>query len=168
MRGPYGSGFPPPIPGKRLVLLGGGTGSAPIIMAARLYAEKASRAWFGFSEEIAPMFRASMEKEVHGARIVIDPPGSVGEVVKALSTDMDAAPEAYQDCYAFVCGPTPMMNAAVDTLARKIRKDLIFLGREDIMRCGIGLCGSCGTETGLRSCVDGPVMSAGAGLSEEN
>ncbi|MDA8405791.1 MAG: hypothetical protein M0T73_02880, partial [Deltaproteobacteria bacterium] len=32
------------------------------------------------------------------------------------------------------------------------------ISREDVMKCGIGLCGSCGTENGLRSCIDGPVF----------
>jgi hypothetical protein len=27
-----------------------------------------------------------------------------------------------------------------------------------MVKCGIGLCGSCGTEKGLRSCIDGPVF----------
>ncbi|MGB9616995.1 MAG: hypothetical protein ACPL7J_06695 [Desulfomonilaceae bacterium] len=26
------------------------------------------------------------------------------------------------------------------------------------MKCGLGLCGSCATENGLRSCIDGPVF----------
>ncbi len=50
-------------------------------------------------------------------------------------------------------------NTVVGVFEGKIAPDRIFLAREDIMRCGIGLCGSCATEDGLRSCVDGPVMN---------
>jgi dihydroorotate dehydrogenase subfamily 1 len=158
MRGPYGRGFPAPEVGKGLVLVGGGTGSAPILMAGSRYAENVSRAWFGFSGVIEPAFCDSIQKIIPRTRIVTDPPGKVGEVVKALSEDMEAQPGVYKNCHAFVCGPTPMMDAAIETLSREIPKDRISMAREDIMRCGMGLCGSCGTETGLRSCVDGPVM----------
>ncbi len=93
-----------------------------------------------------------------GSRIVIDPPGTVGEVVRALQADMVANAALYRECAAFVCGPRPMMDAVVDALKQYSPKGGIHLAREDVMRCGIGICGSCGTETGLRSCVDGPVM----------
>jgi dihydroorotate dehydrogenase subfamily 1 len=157
MRGPYGRGFPAPEAGRGLILVGGGTGSAPILMAGSRYAENVSRAWFGFSGAIEPWFSESIQEIIPQASIITDPPGKVGEVVKALSQDMEEQPGAYEGCQAFVCGPTPMMNAAIEALSRKIPRDLIFMAREDIMRCGIGLCGSCGTEAGLRSCVDGPV-----------
>ena len=54
------------------------------------------------------------------------------------------------------------MRAAVEALedpaSSGVPRDRIFTAREDIIRCGIGICGSCGTPSGLRSCVDGPVM----------
>ncbi|RLI82272.1 dihydroorotate dehydrogenase, partial [Archaeoglobales archaeon] len=31
---------------------------------------------------------------------------------------------------------------------------------ERFMRCGLGVCGSCVLENGLRVCVEGPVFSA--------
>ncbi len=37
MRGPYGKGFPDPEPGRPLVLVGGGTGAAPVIMAGTYF-----------------------------------------------------------------------------------------------------------------------------------
>ncbi len=50
-----------------------------------------------------------------------------------------------------------MMSAAVKVVQAVTPNNRICIAREDIMRCGIGICGSCGTERGLRSCVDGPV-----------
>ncbi|HTY24693.1 MAG TPA: tRNA-dihydrouridine synthase [Desulfomonilaceae bacterium] len=157
MRGPYGKGFPAPEADEPLVLVGGGTGVAPIIMAASLRGNIA-KAFFGFSGDITEPFRREILNRIPGSKIVSDPPGTVGEVVRVLRADMAADPGVYSHCAAFVCGPRPMMKAVVEALGERLPDGSIYLAREDVMRCGIGVCGSCGTETGLRSCVDGPVM----------
>jgi dihydroorotate dehydrogenase subfamily 1 len=158
MRGPYGKGFPDPEPGRSLVLVGGGTGAGPVIMAGTFFRQSISKAFFGFAGEVTEEFNDEILTRLPGSRIVIDPPGTVGEVVRALQADMGANAALYRECAAFVCGPRPMMDAVVDALKQYSPKGGIHLAREDVMRCGIGICGSCGTETGLRSCVDGPVM----------
>jgi dihydroorotate dehydrogenase (NAD+) catalytic subunit len=158
LRGPYGKGFPQPLRGKRLVLVGGGTGAAPLLMAADAWPDRIRRAFFGFSRRITDDFRQDILSRIPEAHIVIDPPDRVGEVIRLLIEDMAADPTVYEEAQAFLCGPSVMMKLAAEVLASTVSPDLIFMGREDIMRCGIGLCGSCGTETGLRSCVDGPVI----------
>lgn len=158
MRGPYGKGFPKPSEGTRVVLIGGGTGAAPLVMAGARWREVIARAFFGFSSEVAGWFIDEIGATIRGARIVIDPPDTVGHVLKSLADDLGRAPSRYEECAVFLCGPDPMMRAAVQLLKDKVPIERIFVAREDIMRCGIGICGSCGTETGLRSCVDGPVM----------
>ncbi len=158
MRGPYGKGFPPPENGRPLILIGGGTGAAPVIMAGPFFSKSVSRAFFGFASEPTETFKNEILSRVPGSLIVSDPPGKVGEVVRALESDLIANPALYQDCAAFVCGPRPMMSAVVNVLRPYSPKGGIHLAREDVMRCGIGICGSCGTEHGWRSCVDGPVM----------
>lgn len=159
-RGPYGKGFPQADPSRPLVLVGGGTGVAPILLAARRWNKLVSRAFFGFSGEITQDFAQELRSLAQAARIFVDPPDRVGEVVRALAHDVAKEPELYANCMAYLCGPSAMMRAALDVLIEAgVEKDHIFLAREDIMRCGIGLCGSCGTQSGLRSCTDGPVMN---------
>jgi dihydroorotate dehydrogenase subfamily 1 len=158
MRGPYGKGFPEPEPGRPLLLVAGGTGSAPVMMAATRWRRAVSKAFFGFSTDISSAFRDELDALVPGAHLALDPPGQVGEVVKTLDRDVSREPDFYSACQAYVCGPAPMMRAAMELLSRSMPLERIYLAREDVMRCGIGLCGSCGTRSGLRSCVDGPVM----------
>jgi len=160
MRGPYGHGFPEPGPGKRLVLVAGGTGAAPIIMALSRWNASVARAFFGFSAQIEQWFQDELETLGPNVRVIMDAPDHVGDVVRALKEDMVSTPALYADCRVFICGPKLMMRATVRALEDSVPRDNIFLAREDIMRCGIGICGSCGTGTGLRSCVDGPVMGA--------
>jgi dihydroorotate dehydrogenase (NAD+) catalytic subunit len=158
MRGPYGKGFPDPGPGKPLILIGGGTGAAPVLLAARRWRDSVTSAFFGFSDQIVDDFIEEIQSSAPGARIVVDPPGRVGEVVRALEDHVSNYPETSANCLVFMCGPSAMMQAAIQVLsAGGVTDDRIFIAREDIMRCGIGLCGSCGTRSGLRSCTDGPV-----------
>ena len=159
MRGPYGRGFPEPQPSRPLILVSGGTGAAPIMLAAARWPAAVSRAFFGFSDHVSDIFQDEILATVPSACIAIDPPGQIGEVVRLLADDMAMQSATYEECQAFICGPGPMMDAVIALMAEKTPKDRLFTAREDIMRCGIGLCGSCGTKSGLRSCIDGPVMT---------
>ena len=159
MRGPYGKGFPCLSLSDKVILIGGGTGVAPVIMAGMRARHNVIGAYFGFSSTIEDRFRNELEDAFPHCRIAVDPPGAPGEVARTLEADLRNDPEAYKDALAFICGPNPMMNAVAKALAGIIPRDRIFAAREDIMRCGIGICGSCGTPDGLRSCIDGPVTN---------
>jgi dihydroorotate dehydrogenase (NAD+) catalytic subunit len=159
MRGPYGKGFPDPGPEQRIVLIGGGTGSAPIMMAARKWKTQVAKAFFGFSREPDERLRTELTGLVEGCIIAIDSGGKPGEVVHRLSADTEENPDDYRNALVFLCGPSLMMKSSVECLKKITSADSIYTAREDLMRCGVGICGSCGTPHGLRSCVDGPVMA---------
>jgi dihydroorotate dehydrogenase (NAD+) catalytic subunit len=158
LRGPYGNGFPEPPPGHPVVLVAGGTGTAPIMMAGNRWQKNIARIFLGFSKDLSSSFQSELQRSAPRLRIVIDPPGETGEVVKHLAADLRSDRALYSNCMVFMCGPRPMTGAATALLLDTVPKGRIFIAREDVMRCGIGLCGSCGTENGLRSCVDGPVL----------
>ncbi len=161
MRGPYGQGFPEPEMKRPLVLLGGGTGVAPIMMAAVRWNDRVAAGFVGFSAEVSRSFEAELVASIRSCRIVIDPPGSPGAVIRSMAEHMEQDPGLYEQCQVFICGPKALMESATDLLSKAVPRDRIFLAGEEIMRCGIGICGSCATEDGLRSCVDGPVLTAG-------
>jgi len=158
MRGPYGTGFPEPMD-RPLVLVAGGTGTAPIALAAERWKSTVARVFVGFSQDVSPAFRQEILARIPEPRIVVDRAGMPGEVIRHLGQDMNRDKHLYTECWAFVCGPATMMKAAVAVLNERVPNNRIYTAREDLMRCGIGICGSCGTSSGLRSCVDGPVMS---------
>jgi dihydroorotate dehydrogenase (NAD+) catalytic subunit len=157
-RGPYGNGFPNPDKGDRIVLIAGGTGAAPIVMAGKKWHDAVIRAYAGFSSEIEPQLRDELTACLASPEIVVDPPGNPGEVVRFMAREMREQPMEFRDSLFFLCGPRAMMKAANEVITELAPNSRIFTAREDIMRCGIGICGSCGTGSGLRSCVDGPVM----------
>jgi dihydroorotate dehydrogenase subfamily 1 len=157
LRGPYGTGFPDPAD-HGMVMVAGGTGVAPLIMAAVRWPSLIHKAFLGFSFQISQQFRKELEDAIPHSRIVIDHPGTKGEVLDELEKDIERNPDFYNNVQFFLCGPKAMMDSAVSLVRKTLPMAPIFEAREDIMRCGIGLCGSCGTTDGLRSCVDGPVM----------
>jgi len=158
LRGPYGNGFLEPPLSRPLVLIAGGTGAAPLIMAAARWQRQVGRMFIGFSKEIQAHFKRELERTVARVRVVVDAPGEVGAILRELAHDMRSEKILYRNCVAFLCGPRRMTGAAVALLLDAVPRSRIFVAREDLMRCGIGLCGSCATEHGLRSCIDGPVF----------
>jgi dihydroorotate dehydrogenase subfamily 1 len=159
VRGPYGNGFREPNPGEKLILLGGGTGAAPIIMAASRWSSSVLRTYLGFSCKIEGRFERRIRSLTPNLEILIDDPGQVGFAVEYIQSKIEGSYKGMENIAVYLCGPRSMMKRAGEVFSRFTRPDRIYIAREDVMRCGIGLCGSCGTENGLRSCVDGPILT---------
>lgn len=159
LRGPYGNGFPEPEPERPLVLVGGGTGIAPLMMAAGKWKDRIFRSYAGFSGQVDRWFRYDLAGRIPYCKVIIDPPGQPGEIIKVIEEDIAKSPGDYYKGQFFICGPVVMANKVVELINEQVNNPIIYVAREDVMRCGIGLCGSCATEDGRRSCVDGPVIS---------
>ncbi len=157
-RGPYGKGFQVPNEKDELLVLGGGTGVAPILLAAMKWPKNIIKAFFGFSQPLEEWFVSEIECIAPNARISIDKPGEPGAVFESLEREFCAPDLGIRAFRVYICGPYDMMKRAGDFFSRFVDPKEVYIAREDVMKCGIGLCGSCGTENGLRSCIDGPVF----------
>ncbi len=155
LRGPYGNGFPSDICHAPLLMLGGGTGAGPIIMAARKWEIHNPMVYLGFSFDI----EIDTKDICSRAHVAIDPPGRPGEVIRILKKAINENSDAFLNATVFLCGPRAMMEAGATVMAQLTNSGNIYMAREDVMKCGIGVCGSCGSPSGLRSCVDGPVIA---------
>lgn len=158
-RGPYGTGFPSAIPKTPLIMAGGGTGVGPIIMAAEKWSLCRPEVFLGFSANVNLSALQSVDAHAVKPRVAIDHPGQPGEVVRLLSNEILERKKDFINALVFVCGPSRMMQEIRKLLQQVTSPENILVAREDVMKCGIGICGSCGTPSGMRSCVDGPVMS---------
>jgi len=58
------------------------------------------------------------------------------------------------------CGPKEMIEKVVKIEEKFLSPERIYSSFNFLMRCGVGLCGSCATKKGLRPCVDGPFLKA--------
>ena len=147
IRGPFGNGFSPPA-GPSLIV-GGGYGISPL----RYFHQK-----FSGRYEISTIVGASTEKELL-FRDELSPEfvttddgtcGFEGNVISPLETvlkngDIEGV---------YVSGPERMIYRAYEMCRNREIK--LEASLERIMKCGVGLCGSCLID-GFRVCQDGPV-----------
>ncbi|MEA2168172.1 MAG: dihydroorotate dehydrogenase electron transfer subunit [Solirubrobacteraceae bacterium] len=143
--GPLGKPFAPPRDGRRPVLVGGGVGTAPIVMLHDQWPD--AQVILGFRDAE----HAVGAELIEGAQVATDD-GSVGH--HGLVTDLIPRDE---DIQLFACGPPPMLEA-VRRLGIPAQ-----LALESGMACGFGACFGCVVPTRhgyVRLCVDGPVLDA--------
>jgi len=152
LRGPYGSAFRVEGPA---VLLGGGIGIAPIRFLARSLERERRTALVLLGARTAAEHIFIEDFLRQGARFATDD-GSLGH--RGFVTDLLLDLPLSADTTLCACGPEPMLRAV-----RRIARDLELpaqLSLERVMKCGLGLCGACCLEgSGVRCCVEGPVVS---------
>jgi dihydroorotate dehydrogenase electron transfer subunit len=159
VRGPFGNHFIPSY--GKVLLVGGGTGIAPLLYLAKQLATKAKRLSFIigaktqnellFLNQLEPLCTepptATTEDGTYGLKCLITQP-----LAKLLA---EKGKQSFDMIYA--CGPE-RMTIQVFNLAEKHHVPL-EASLERLMRCGIGICGSCMIGK-YRVCKDGPVFNS--------
>ncbi|GAB4506422.1 MAG: dihydroorotate dehydrogenase electron transfer subunit [Anaerolineales bacterium] len=155
LRGPYGRGF------DRLarpaVLVAGGYGAAPLaFLARRLRAEGVEVAVALGAKRACDLVLAERFRDAGCSVHPATEDGSLGH--RGLATDVAARLlDANPDAALYACGPEAMLQR----LAHLCRERGVpgQFSMERMMKCGLGVCGSC-DHHGLLVCRDGPVFSA--------
>lgn len=157
VRGPYGNWFD--LRGKNLVMVGGGYGIAPLAFCAEVASSMDKKITIILGAEKADelLFRSRLQKI--GAKLELSTEdGSAGK--KGLATEiLERLLEEKKFDRILACGPEAMLKKTFD-LAKKYKVPL-QVSLERMMKCGIGLCGSCCIGP-YRVCSDGPVFSTNA------
>jgi dihydroorotate dehydrogenase electron transfer subunit len=154
IRGPYGKGFA--IHGKRLLMVAGGAGMAPLapFVEESLDHKVVVDLVVGAKTADELLFEGRVARA--GAKVhVSTDDGSKG--FKGLATESAASVLKNErfDCI-YACGPEMMIVGLLD-MAEKHRTPM-QASLERIMKCGIGICDSCALD-GRHVCKDGPVFS---------
>lgn len=167
VRGPYGNGYPlNDLQGMNLVLIGGGTGAAPIRGVIEYLRQNRPQynevdIFLGFRTPQEVLFKRDVhkwEKDLN-VHLTVDHSCegwrcSIGFVTKLLEYS-DLNP---QQRFVLTCGPPIMIKSAVEILQKKGFKDeQIYTSLERHMKCGIGKCGHCMVNDKY-VCMDGPVF----------
>ncbi len=157
MRGPFGTSFTQSR--GRVLLIGGGTGTAPLLFLAKQLREKTEKLAFvtGAKTKNELLFL----NELNGvcsekSLITTTDDGTYGlqcMVTEPLTKLLDH--EKFDMIYT--CGPEVMVKKIFELTEH--RKLPLEASLERLMRCGIGLCGSCVVGK-YRVCRDGPVFTA--------
>jgi dihydroorotate dehydrogenase electron transfer subunit len=145
-------------------LVGGGTGVAPLLFLAKRLAAKTEQLSFviGAKTRNELLFLKELDTVCAEESIIgTTEDGSFG--IQCLATEpLDDLLDKKSFNIIYTCGPEQMMRKVFD-LAEK-RRIPMEASLERLMRCGIGLCGSCLIGK-YRVCRDGPVFNL-AQLSE--
>ncbi len=157
IRGPFGNSFTESR--GKVLLVGGGTGTAPLLFLAKQLSTKTER--LSFVEGAKTKDELLFVKEIGGVCqekniITTTEDGTAGLqclVTQPLATLLDK--EHFDMIYA--CGPEVMVKKIFEMTEQ--RRLPIEASLERLMRCGIGLCGSCVIGK-YRVCRDGPVFNA--------
>jgi dihydroorotate dehydrogenase electron transfer subunit len=156
IRGPFGNSFT--IKNGRILMVGGGTGIAPLLFLTKKLASKTAKLVFvmGAKTKEELMFIDELEELCSKGNVVATTEdGSYG--VKGLATTpLETLLTKERFDMLYTCGPEQMMRKVFD-LAEKHRIAL-EASLERLMRCAIGLCGSCVVGK-YRVCRDGPVFT---------
>ncbi|HHV13990.1 MAG TPA: dihydroorotate dehydrogenase electron transfer subunit [Clostridiales bacterium] len=163
--GPLGNGFCLQ-EGKRVGLVGGGMGIAPLLAVAEQAVQEAIEVVVFLGARTGDYLLAKEEFEHLGQVFVVTDDGSVGE--KALvSKPLEEYLQNQQLDLILACGPTPMLKALAGIVETQGIKAQLSL--EQRMGCGVGACLGCAfpvkaaTPEGYtykRVCHDGPVFGA--------
>ena len=155
--GAMGNGFPGDVQGKRILLVGGGIGIAPMRYYAIDALAKGAQVEMLFGNQTDPdQTLVDILSQTCPLHLCTDD-GSRGH--HGFVSTHTALTERPWDMIA-VCGPSPMMRA-VAAIART-RNIPCFVSLENTMACGLGACLCCvePTTTGNRCvCTDGPVFN---------
>lgn len=154
IRGPFGRGFT--MKGENPLIVAGGVGSAPLLALAAAMAEDGVRSTVIIgAKRKAELVLIDEFKDIGLDILMASDDGSVGfhgTAAELLGETLDAKGD-YDAVYA--CGPEQMLDSVA-----KIAKKWNIWGQaalERIMKCGIGVCGSCAINNRL-VCKDGPVF----------
>jgi dihydroorotate dehydrogenase electron transfer subunit len=162
LRGPLGSGFI--LRGKRILLIGGGVGTAPLAFlgeqAKAAGIEVASLLGFRCKEDL--IFQERFE--ALGDTIITTDDGSLGIHGRAAAGLDELNLFDYDQIY--LCGPEMMMWDIISRTQEHAKKTQACINR--YFKCAAGICGSCCLDPeGVRVCVEGPVLMADRLLESE-
>jgi dihydroorotate dehydrogenase electron transfer subunit len=157
VRGPFGNSFTQN--SGRILLVGGGTGIAPLFFLGKKIINKAKKITFviGAKTKKELLFLSSI-KELCKTHTLLSTTEDGSHGVKCIVTD---ALKTFIKCekydLVYACGPELMLRSIFD-LTEKYKIPM-QASLERFMRCGIGLCGSCiiGKH---RVCRDGPIFNS--------
>jgi dihydroorotate dehydrogenase (NAD+) catalytic subunit len=158
--GPLGKGFD--LSRDDYLLVGGGIGAAPLLFtASELYrlGNKISLLFGAETREWVDWIEPLLKRVIPEYRDLVHyctEDGSVG--YRGMITDhLGGVARQVKPGYTLLCGPEMFTKKSISVL-----KGLGVEGQasiERMMKCGIGICGSCSVDhTGDRVCVEGPMF----------
>ena len=156
---PLGNGFTLPEPEEKVLLVGGGSGVAPLLHMAQVLSKSSNNIHMLIGARSVTDLVEMDNYKRYAILHTTTEDGSHGE--KGFVTDHSIIREDLAEfSRVYTCGPDPMMKA----VASKARAKSVFceVSLENSMACGFGVCLCCVTQTiqGHKCvCTEGPVFN---------
>ncbi|MDD5095783.1 MAG: dihydroorotate dehydrogenase electron transfer subunit [Dehalococcoidia bacterium] len=153
--GPLGNGFQIRKESKKLLMVAGGIGVAPLVALAERAIDEGLSVKLLLGARTSSHLYAEAIENVEIIQVTED--GSAGK--KGMATDLLASLAPWAD-QIFACGPISMYRAMANMKADLGNKP-VQVTLEQIMGCGVGACRGCAVPTvrGMKMvCNDGPVF----------
>ena len=163
--GPLGNGFTIPKTARKILLVAGGIGVAPLCFFAQEAVNQGNSVKLLIGAATASLLCPERLLPAPSECVSATEDGTAGK--KGMITDFLPDFANWAD-HVFACGPTAMYQAMAQMPPFKMKPVQISL--EIMMGCGLGVCYGCTvkTKSGLRQvCKDGPVFDLGDILWDE-
>ncbi|MCR5110368.1 MAG: dihydroorotate dehydrogenase electron transfer subunit [Ruminococcus sp.] len=162
MLAPLGHGFNIKPDAEKVILIGGGIGTPPMLPLAKIYGEKAI-AISGFRNSSAAILQDDFKST--GAEVILCTDDGSAGIHGFVTQPLKEIAEKGGVSAVYACGPMPMLKG----VAAICKENGIFceISLEERMACGIGACLGCACRTKRNDeeyfahvCKDGPVFNA--------
>ncbi len=162
MLAPLGHGFTVNPDFKKVILIGGGIGTPPMLPLAKAYGEKAV-AISGFRNASAVILQEDFAAA--GAETILCTDDGSAGIHGFVTQPLEELVRNGGVDAVFACGPTPMLKRITEIC--KENSVYCEISLEERMACGIGACLGCACKTKRNDeeyfahvCKDGPVFKA--------
>jgi len=157
VRGPFGTRFTESR--GRVLLISGGTGTAPLLFLAKQLAAKTERLSFveGAKTKDELLFIKELKGVCSEKNIITTTDDGTYGLQCMVTEPLAKLLEREKFDMIYTCGPEVMVKKIFELTEQ--RKLPLEASLERLMRCGIGLCGSCVIGK-YRVCRDGPVFNS--------
>lgn len=162
MLAPLGHGFTVNSDFKKVILIGGGIGTPPMLPLAKAYGEKAV-AISGFRNASAVILQEDFAAA--GAETILCTDDGSAGIHGFVTQPLEELVRNGGVDAVFACGPTPMLKRITEIC--KENSVYCEISLEERMACGIGACLGCACKTKRNDeeyfahvCKDGPVFKA--------
>lgn len=162
MLAPLGHGFTVKHDAEKVILIGGGIGTPPMLPLAKIYGKKAA-VISGFRNSSAAILQDDFKAA--GAEVILCTDDGSAGIHGFVTQPLKELAEKGGISAVYACGPMPMLKG----VAAICKENGIFceISLEERMACGIGACLGCACRTKRNDeeyfahvCKDGPVFNA--------
>jgi dihydroorotate dehydrogenase electron transfer subunit len=159
VRGPFGNGFV--MVEGRVLMVAGGTGTIPLLFLAKRLIPRMATGVFVLGartkDELLFIDELGSHFEKNKMRLVISTEDGSCGITGLCTTPVKRILSKEKFDYIYACGPEQMIHRIFELA--EIHKTNLEASLERLMRCAIGLCGSCIIGK-YRVCRDGPVFTS--------